>query len=105
MTPLEGSIKKWEDIVEGSGEDESTENCPLCEEYIDLDLKCEGCPVSNYTGYTFCGESPYAAWDTHLTEFHGKVLPFGKVKGCKTCDDLAQAELDFLKSLRPGEQS
>ena len=106
MTPLEGSIKKWEDIVVGTGEDEGTDNCPLCEEYAyELDKTeegyCQGCPVSEKTGVTFCGQSPYAVWDDHLKNDHKQIIPFSKVKGCPTCTTLAQAELDFLKSLRP----
>jgi hypothetical protein len=88
---LEGSIAKWEAIVAGTGADRGSENCPLCKVFYDNgDEYCFGCPVSKKTGKSDCYGSPYEAW--------AKAL-------CKTADTdaqraLAQAELDFLKSLR-----
>jgi hypothetical protein len=83
---LEGSIRKWEAIVAGTGEDWGTSNCPLCTEFyafvgVDGD-NCRGCPVRERTGYGLCDGSPYE-----------RYVP-GNREG-------AQEELDFLKSLRP----
>ena len=103
LTPLEGSIKKWEDIVKGSGEDDGVDNCPLCDEYLGMwpDV-CKKCPVNLKTSSGLCANTPYYIWDQHHKHDHDNIhVPYRKVKSCPTCDTLAQAELDFLKSLRP----
>jgi len=88
--PLELSIQKWEDIVNGVGEDEGRYNCALCYVYYDKD--CKGCPVKERTGHDSCDGTPYRAWGRcrreHLME-----------KG-NPCREIALQELDFLKSLR-----
>ena len=58
---LRGSIKKWERIVLGTGEDFGTRNCPLCKKY-DRGTNCDGCPVAEDTGEPFCNGSPYDKW-------------------------------------------
>jgi hypothetical protein len=30
LEALKGSIRKWEAIVDGTGEDDGADNCPLC---------------------------------------------------------------------------
>lgn len=88
---LLGSIKKWEAIVAGTGEDHRTENCPLCEMFYKD--SCKDCPVMLSTGDNYCENSPYVYWDEHR---YGRI-----VEDCPECLRLAQAELDFLKSLLP----
>ena len=94
-TALEGSIAKWEAIVAGTGTDEGTENCPLCQLFFDkrdpMGDYCEGCPVKERTGQTCCEGSPYQEWSTN---------PYASEDEAKR---LAQAEVDFLRSLLPPE--
>lgn len=98
---LEGSIEKWEAIVAGTGEDHGTDNCDLCAGFHDLD--CDGCPVAAKTGLKGCRRTPYTLWDTHMRVAHEDGNR--KVAGCAECDRLAQAELDFLRSLLPDAET
>lgn len=102
LTALRGSIDKWQQIVAGTLTDEGSENCPLCKFFYEenkgkrspLGL-CNGCPVSERTGTSFCKNTPYPAWTDlqHETEWW-------KVRDDQT-RAAAQAELDFLISLLP----
>lgn len=92
---LKGSIKKWQDIVDGIGVDKSASNCPLCLLFIDDD--CNGCPVMRRTGATYCEETPY--YDARLTIGYAQLVKTDVQRAA------AQAELDFLKSLLPKENS
>ena len=83
LKALQGSIKKWENIVAGTGVDRGTENCPLCQLYINN--RCEGCPVKKKTQLIGCLGTPYGAYESSHKD-HKK---------------LAQAEVYFLKSLLP----
>lgn len=79
--PLEASIQKWEYVVEHINEienDAGVETCGLCEKYS----LCNFCPVMEQTGISCCRGTPY--------------MTFHKDKSLEN----AQAELDFLKSLR-----
>ncbi|HEA67338.1 MAG TPA: hypothetical protein ENI07_11030 [Desulfobacterales bacterium] len=93
LTALKGSIEKWEAIVEGTGIDGGYRNCPLCTLFIDDN--CRECP-------TKCsGSFPYGKWESHVDNEHWAE---GTLKiYCPTCKELAQAELDHLKSLLPKE--
>ena len=62
-TALEGSIRKWEKIVAGTGVDMADENCPLCQLFENCQ-DGEGCPVDNETG-DGCAGSPYDDWSKH----------------------------------------
>jgi hypothetical protein len=100
LTALQGSIAKWQAIVDGTGEDLGCENCPLCakfnrahlqldsddDEYGDYDgpVNCAGCPVAEATGRDFCDGSPYE-------QYLDLTRPL----------DVAAQELAFLKSLLP----
>lgn len=89
LKALNGSIKKWEAIVAGTGIDAGRINCPLCRLFFYND--CFGCPVSKKTQQDGCSGSPY---DEYLDLSEGEG----------THDELrnaAKKELDFLKSLRP----
>ncbi len=76
--PLEISIQKWQDIVDGTGINEAANNCALCEIQ---DEGCEGCIIFAVYGYG-CSYTPYGKYSSNKTKAN------------------AQAELDFLKSLR-----
>jgi len=104
MTPevrkaLEGSIAKWQAIVEGHGRDGGTEDCPLCQLFVrdrPVGERCLGCPVAQTTGLRGCAGSPYDLWAAQGPSRAINHLPEGlKPKARK----LAQAELDFLQGL------
>ena len=85
--PLEISIKKWRDIVEGEGKDNGVKNCALCKVYEG----CCGCPVKSETGLKYCDGTPYEMYEDMYDE------------GLSTEEELeeaAMAELEFLISLR-----
>ena len=63
-TALQGSIKKWEEIVNGTGADLGCSNCPLCQMFLVGSLSCDGCPIAEYTNSHHCLNSPYGDWDT-----------------------------------------
>jgi hypothetical protein len=96
---LEGSIKKWEDILAGQSVDEGPDNCPLCQKYFKND--CKGCIVSKTSGM-YCEGMPYSVWCDHNVNEHGVVSrgDYYVHDGCETCKELAQGMIDSLKSLR-----
>jgi len=100
---LMGSIKKWEKIVAGTGEDDGTDNCPLCAVFININASrgCDGCPVYVATRGDVCDGSPYIAWLRHVADVHDQGWPCRSEPGCPECKRLAQSELDFLRSLLP----
>lgn len=93
LEALQGSIAKWEAIVAGTGEDLLCKNCTLCQAFYG----CEGCPVMEATGQADCQESPWVEWFD--------CIPHGEKRIANTPErkKLAQAELDFLRSLLPAE--
>lgn len=100
LTALRGSIKKWDDIVAGTGRDESSDNCPLCVEFNTDTSLCDECPVAIATGEYLCQGTPYMKW---ARLFHCRPLPWvAKEPQQKAA---AQAELDFLRSLLPEGES
>jgi hypothetical protein len=91
---LEGSVKKWQDIVDGVREDEGSDNCSLCSLFVKE--ACIGCPVYEYTGFKYCDGSPYDEWrdlerDT-IYNINGNID--------KEAVMAAQAEVNFLKMLK-----
>lgn len=99
LEALKGSIEKWEKIVTGKGIDLGSANCPLC--MIFLEDRCAGCPVAEKNGTDSCEKSPYISWYEHGNWEHEQNRHIEP--GCSECTRLAQAELDFLKSLLPEE--
>jgi len=96
LKALKGSIKKWEDIVDETGIDDGSDNCPLCEV---CRYTCDGCPIRIKKKVT-CSSTPYGEWKTHHYYKHDKEdLPL-KVE-CPECEKLAKKELKFLKSFLP----
>ncbi len=96
---LEGSIEKWERIVRSTrGVDRHSENCPLCNLYTS---GCRKCIVRQKTKRSSCSGSPFAKWNKHQWDDHAPSrYPMRRFKGCEKCLKLAEAELEFLKSLR-----
>jgi len=87
MKALDGSIKKWEKIVGGTGVDEGAINCPCCQKYFAN--YCNFCPIAIYVDNTECYETPYEAY----------VSVFNDVFNEKS-KRLAQAELGFLREVK-----
>jgi hypothetical protein len=102
LEALRGSIAKWEGIVDGTMTDEGPFNCPLCRRFNDrkgVSNDCQGCPVMARTGHRGCLESPYQTYDDYIEHCDWNDIPIDK----SHAKALAQAELDFLKSLLPSE--
>lgn len=93
MNALEESIKHWQNNVAAKTlwqASVDSADCALCQ----AQAGCIGCPVKEATGQWECYGTPYYAARNAL--FRWKV-------GIGTRDEwrvAAQAELDFLKSLR-----
>ena len=97
LEALHGSIRKWELIVEGKGEDKGSDNCPLCGLFITNG--CEGCPVRETTDLPGCLGTPYQEWGIAHIEAGRYAFP-KRIHD----DDTAIAavlELEFLRSLLP----
>lgn len=94
LDALRGSIAKWVAIRDGTGKDDGVKNCPLCAVFLPnlTRTPCNGCPVAERTGRISCCGSPYHAWD---------YLSSGPSVKTEADRALAQAELDFLRSLLP----
>lgn len=85
---LEESIAHWERNVAGQRVRFGADECALCSLFND-NGDCPGCPVSARTGIGMCVRTPYKeACDAHYKN------------NARKFQQLAEAELDFLKSLR-----
>lgn len=80
--PLELSIEKWQDIVDGKGRDYGYKNCALCETYFE----CKGCPIDT-------GRQPFGCWGTPYDNYQ-------YANSTRARREAASKELEFLKSLR-----
>jgi hypothetical protein len=97
---LEGSIAKWQAIVDGTGEDRLSENCPLCQIFRS-DEGCKGCPVMLRVKAHYCKRTPYDEWVEENNRQGRSWGPFkADTPGLKAS---AQKELGFLISLRPSD--
>ena len=105
LNALKDSIRKWEKIVNGTGVDLGTENCPLCKLFRDdlLGL-CSKCPIYRKTKVPGCIATPYTKWRKHQYR-HGWRMPEDGLKVlCPECRRIAERELKFLKSLLPEKE-
>ncbi len=97
LRALRGSLRKWEKIVAGTGEDHGHHNCPLCKLFYsenELDKNCcVGCPVSAKTRVPWCLETPYDDWLDAKPDDE-KPNPPEAIRAAK-------AEVKFLKGLLP----
>jgi len=94
LKALKEEIEEWEMIIAEKGADSI--NSPLC----NLFPTCIGCPVVTIgESMAGCQDTPYWDWVDHQLEEHGEEKEF-KIY-CPSCKELAQRELDFLKSLLP----
>lgn len=102
-SPLDISIKKWEDIVNGVGNDEGLDNCALCYVYSNGDGgddDCDCCPVKMDTGEPYCAETPFQRFGLHVTNCEVCDLSVEPEKYCSNAIELAKVELEYLKSLK-----
>jgi hypothetical protein len=102
LRALEGSIKKWRAILEGTGEDKGTQNCPLCIAFFNALgslVCCNGCPVASRRARVACRLTPYEKWCEHQRRCH--LTEEALIIHCPTCTKLAKAEVAFLVSLLP----
>lgn len=95
LTALRGSIAKWRAIVDGTGGDDGSDNCPLC---LVFPLSCRGCPVMKKTGRPGCQATPYLSFAELFYAADDEWPHFAETTKQKAA---AQAELDFLISLLP----
>jgi len=96
---LEKSIEKWEKIVREEGVDEGDDNCALCKLF--LKDECIDCPVYAKTKRTGCRGTPYEDWIDHQGNHFYHATEHYYVVRCSECKELAQEELEFLRSLLP----
>ena len=99
LMALKNAIGKWELIVISQGVDDGRKNCPLCDLF---GISCVSNGVVCPAGIE-CHETPYYKWNLHHAFQHNQRIPLSIQ--CPDCKVLAQAELDFLKSLLPKEES
>ncbi|MDB6104089.1 MAG: hypothetical protein JWO52_4088 [Gammaproteobacteria bacterium] len=102
LTALRGSIAKWRAIVDGTGADQRSVNCPLCEKFLDREDEdgnpCQGCPVAKRTGDWGCGGTPYVDNWALLVAVADQDNAFATTEAMVAA---AQAELAFLIELLP----
>lgn len=61
---LRGSIRKWQKIVNGTGDDEGADNCPCCQTFDPSGyFPCKGCPIKEFTGISGCNKTPYDLYE------------------------------------------
>lgn len=95
---LEGSIDKWKRVLNGSDIEKGAINCPLCQKYLRGIGSCLGCVVHQKTGKPSCYSTPYEQWERHQGIAHDQYI--NRSVQCPECKEIAQAEIDFLLSLR-----
>lgn len=108
LTALRGSIAKWRAIVDSTGADEGTDNCPLCALFFvtpGAKKFCIGCPVSERTSQDGCFGTPYTAWallrDEHVGGNLSTTLANFPIDVVDDARDAAREELTFLRALLP----
>ena len=92
--PLELSIEKWQDILDGTGEELGDHNCALCVEFGEH-CDCDGCPIAE-DGHPDCEGTMYVAYRRAL---HERLETHSDDKTAEL--HAAKKELEYLKSLRP----
>lgn len=97
---IRGSIAKWEGIINGSGVDEGTDNCPLCAMF--LAAQCSGCPIRDKMGKSYCRGTPIEVWrELSLKHFGKSEKRFYAATPVSL--EIAKTVLQFLKNLLPEE--
>lgn len=92
------SIARWEKRLDGKPDTPSVQECPLCHVfYRRHKINCRGCPIELAVGKSKCAGTPCEPYDelAYVLEKGREPTETEKAK----LIDLAQAEIDFLKSL------
>jgi hypothetical protein len=104
---LEASIKHWEENVSAEQAWETSvgpSKCALCAlfsaQLTTTENHCGGCPVAEAVGEISCEGTPYLKAVSARIDW--LMSPSGGTK--RQWREAAQAELDFLISLRPKEE-
>ena len=110
-TALRASIKHWQENVAAKKPSEASahgSSCALCIKF-NSGAVCAGCPVAD-AGYPGCDGSPWErAWDgleIWRAAVNMELQGRGNAKTAAAPENwrkAAQRELDFLRSLLPGE--
>ena len=114
LKALKASIAHWERIVAGEEASAGGSNCALCQHFGDFCFISERgaitevCPVSLVTGDEDCEGSPYHNF-VHQSEKESRAKRINqdgyyRIQGPESLI-AAQAELAFLQSLLPEENS
>ena len=96
LAALNGSIRKWEKIVAGTGVDKGWANCPLCKLFIEDN--CIECPVMEKSGQPFCKNTPHEKWVELFDYYERRKDGRADTTARKTA---ARKEFAFLKRLLP----
>ena len=101
--PLELSIEKYNDILDGSmaltRDHVHGDYCACCEKYSH-NVGCDGCPVERKTKKDDCRGTPWKRLDEHLDDDHFCSDHTGDVKACSICKRLVTDERNFLMTCR-----
>ena len=90
-TPIEVSILKWEDILNGVGHDDYENNCACCYTY----KRCD-CPIGQNASICKDKDNPYRQLHLHISEYHNKSNKSIDIK-CPECLKLIKEEIHMLK--------
>lgn len=109
LEALQGSIAKWQGIVDNVTIDKGVDNCPLCKKFlvhyngIGSLNHCEGCPVRAFTSLRYCSDTPYSGFAMTRANLPSTATRRGKYtkKAHAVLLPYALDELQFLKSLLP----
>lgn len=96
---LEASIKHWEENVAAETPNDANTGwraCALCNLFFFKG--CDECPVVDWSGERACKETPYLSALHALRLWRNDASDIDRRDAWRTA---AQAELDFLISLRP----
>ena len=102
-TALDESIEHWQRLVACKTLDEvekegiESDDCALCEEYqYTSEESCAGCPIFFRTTQRYCRGTPYGKIAVYIQRCWDDECEFD----AELWQQLSQAELDFLKSLK-----
>lgn len=62
LAALKGSIRKWQNIIDGKDLDRGMHNCHLCQKFAIPNDTCEGCPVYTVTHQERCRFPEFDVW-------------------------------------------
>ena len=100
LAALKKSIAHWERLASGHrkrGEWIGPHQCALCKLFIADE--CEGCPVAEETGYSYCDGTPYEIVQTYVDARF--LVDRESILNSQEFKSAARKELRFLKSLLP----